>query len=100
MPYDKGYSHKMKGGNMKGGGAYGGKMGGSYGGKSGGYGGSGPYAGGSMDKMTSNPDSYRYSSPTARSGANRHGFSKNPKQSSAGRQTSNPFPKPPGWTAG
>ena len=37
-------------------------------------------------------DSYRDSSPMTRPGANRHGFTKNPKQSSPGRMTSNPFP--------
>ena len=87
MPYDR--SHGMKGG-MKGRTGYSHKGGMK----------AGSYAGGSMDKMAGNPDSYKYSSPTARPGSNRHGFSRNPKQDSPGRQTSNPFPKPKGWTGG
>ena len=82
MPYDshmksgkmksgmKGYSHGMKSGKM-------------------GY-------GHGMDQMKPgySTDSYRYSSPAARPGSNRHGFSRNPKQDSPGRTTSDPFPRP------
>ena len=48
---------------------------------------------------TSN-DSYRYSRAKPAAGANRHGFSRNPRQDSPGRQTSDPFPKLKGWTGG
>ena len=39
-------------------------------------------------------NSYRDSPAKTRPGANRHGFSKNPRQASAGRQVSDPFPVP------
>ena len=81
MPKGMGYGGSMKGGKMKSG---------TKGGMAGSYG---------MDKMKPgySTDSYKYSSPTARAGSNRHGFSKNPKQASPGRMTSDPFPRPRGW---
>ena len=39
-------------------------------------------------------DSYRYSKAKPAAGANRHGFTRNPKQDSAGPMKSDPFPKP------
>ena len=96
MPKGMGYGKSYRG--MKGAkcGPYGGK-----GGMSGGAGyKAGPYSKGSMDTAVSNPTSYRYSKAKPVAGANSAGFSRNPKQDSPGRMTSDPFPRPRGWTGG